>query len=135
LRHARISGFRIDYNVIDGCAVVRPEDACDSKGAEALASLVNSPVIAAKHLVLDLSRVEYIETPGYRWILRQIKQLEEAGRKLVVAAVPPSIERVFKLLRLDQIIPITNNIKAALELIEPGESSRRGVAATNNCGR
>jgi anti-anti-sigma factor len=84
---------------------------------------------------LDLSRVEYIETPGYRWILRQIKQLEEAGRKLVVAAVPPSIERVFKLLRLDEIIPITNNIKAALELIEPGESSRRGVAATNNCGR
>lgn len=117
MRRARIAGCRIDYNVVDDCAVVRPEGACDARSAEALANLVNSPLIRSKNLVLDLSRVEYVETPGYRWILRQLKQLESAGRKLVVAALPPSVERVFKLLRLQESIPLAGDVNSALEMI------------------
>ncbi|MDH7601570.1 MAG: STAS domain-containing protein [Armatimonadota bacterium] len=125
MRRARIAGCRIDYNITDGCAIVRPEGACDARSAEALASLVNSPVIRSKHLVLDLSRVEYIETPGYRWILKQLKQLELDGRKLVVAGLPPSIERIFRLLRLHESIPIAQDIRGAVELIE-SESRPQG---------
>ncbi|MGQ9456111.1 MAG: STAS domain-containing protein [Armatimonadota bacterium] len=117
MRRARIAGCRIDYNVVDDCAVVRPEGACDAKSAEALANLVNSPLIRSKHLILDLSRVEYVETPGYRWILKQLKQLESSGRKLVVVALPHSVERVFKLLRLNESIPLACDAKSAFELI------------------
>ncbi len=124
MRRARIAGCRIAYNITDGCAVVRPEGACDATSTEALASLVNSPVIQSKHLILDMSRVEYIETPGYRWILKQLKQLESDGRKLVIAGLPSSIERIFRLLRLHENIPLAADIKSALELIQSKTASQ-----------
>ena len=114
---ARIASHRIHYHVSNGCAVVRPEGACDSETTEALAHLVNSPLIGSKHLILDLSRAKYVETPGYRWIVRQLRQLESAGRKLVVVALPPAVQRTFKLLRLDESVPTTKTVTEALALI------------------
>ena len=114
---ARIASQRIHYHVSNGCAVVRPEGACNAETTEALATLVNSPLIESKHLILDLSRAKYVETPGYRWIVRQLRQLESAGRKLVVVGLPAPVERTFKLLRLDQSIPVAKDVSEALALI------------------
>lgn len=111
---ARISDHRIHYRIADGCAVVRPEGGCDAEATEALARLANSSLIQSKHLILDLSRSDYVETPGYRWLVRQLKQLESNGKKLIVAGLPPSIERVFKLLKLDKSIPVTKDVSEAL---------------------
>ncbi|MCX8053717.1 MAG: STAS domain-containing protein [Armatimonadetes bacterium] len=114
---ARIASHCIHYHISNGCAIVRPEGACNAEATEALALLVNSPLIESKHLVLDLSRAKYVETPGYRWIMRQLRRLESAGRKLVVAGLPPSIERTFRLLRLHESIPVVENVNEALNLI------------------
>jgi anti-anti-sigma factor len=117
LPRARIASHRIHYHVSNGCAVVRPEGACNAQTTEALALLVNSPLIQSKDLVLDLSRVKYVETPGYRWIIRQLRELESAGRKLLVVGMPSSIERTFRLLRLDQSVPVAKDVAEALALL------------------
>ena len=117
LPKARISSHRIHYHVSNGCAVVRPEGACNADTTEALARLVNSPLIRSKHLILDLSRARYVETPGYRWIIRQLKQLESAGKSLVVVGLPPSVMRAFTLLRLDKSVPTAASVAEALERI------------------
>lgn len=119
--NARIADHRIHYTVSDECAIVRPEGPCDSETTEALARLVSSPLIESRHLILDLSRTEYVETPGYRWIVRQLKDLEAAGKTLMVAGLPPSIERMFKLLRLDESIPVHETVNEALERIRRAE--------------
>lgn len=122
---ARIASHRIHYHVSRGCAVVRPEGACDTETTEALARLVNSPLIESRNLVLDLSRTRYIETPGYRWLVRQLRQLEASGKTLVVAGLPPAVERNFRLLRLDKTIPTAKNVSEALEIVR---SAREPVA-------
>ncbi len=122
---ARIASQRIHYHVSNGCAVVRPEGACNAETTEALALLVNSPMIESKHLILDLSKAKYVETPGYRWIVRQLRQLESAGRKLVVVGLPASVERAFKLLRLDESVPVMNDVTEALDFIH----SKKELAA------
>ena len=122
---ARIASHRIHYHISNGCAVVRPEGACDTATTEALARLVNSPLIESKNLIIDLSRTRYIETPGYRWLMRQLKQLESSGKTLIVAGLPPSIERTFKLLRLEKAIPTARTVSEALVVVR---SSRELVA-------
>ncbi len=119
--NARIASQRIHYHVSDGCAVVRPEGPCDTETTEALARLVSSPLIESKHLVIDLSRTDYIETPGYRWLIRQLRQLESGGKSLIVAGMPHSIERTFKLLRLDESIPTAESVSEALEQVRAAE--------------
>ncbi len=99
---------------MDGCAIVRPEGACDAKVTAALGKLVNSSLLESKNLVLDLSRCAYVESPGYRWLVRQLRQLESSGRELVIAGMPPAIARVFKLLKFDKMIPTAKDVSSAL---------------------
>ncbi|MEN6356523.1 MAG: STAS domain-containing protein [Armatimonadota bacterium] len=114
---ARITGHEIHYRISDGYAVVRPEGACDEGTTEALARLVNSPMIESKNLVLDLSRSKYVETPGYRWIVRQFRHAESAGKSVVVVGLPPSVERAFNLLKLDKMVPTAQTVSEALNLL------------------
>jgi len=117
LPRARISSHRIHYHVSGGCAVVRPEGACNAETTEALARLVNSPLIKSKHLIVDLSRAKYVETPGYRWLIRELKQLESTGKTLTVTGLRPSVDRAFRLLRLDTLVPVTGSVSEALAYI------------------
>ncbi len=126
---ARILSHKIHYHVSDGCAVVRPEGGCNAETTEALARLVNSPIISSKHLILDLSRARYVETPGYRWILRQLKQLEASGKSLVVTGLSPSVTRAFRLLRLDEMVPVASTVSAAMRRLQP---TRRLAVAERN---
>lgn len=120
MRKATISGKLIHYNVSNGSAIVRPECACDAEATEALATLVNSEIIGTRDLVLDLSRCPYVETPGYRWLVRQLRQLESAGRTLIVVGMLPSVARVFKLLHFDRMIPVAKDVPEAMDRLQHG---------------
>ncbi len=123
---AKIGDCRIHYNIIDGCTIVRPEGPCDQVRTEALARLVDSSLADSKHLILDLSHSDYVETPGYRWIMRQLKKLQDQGKSLVITGMTPSTERIFKLLRLDESVPVARNVTEALEMVE-GERQTVGA--------
>lgn len=114
---ARIFSHRFHYRLVDDCAVVRPEGACNEDRTQALARLVNSPLIDSKNLILDLSHTDYVESPGFRWIVRQVKQFESSGRTLVITGIPPSVDRAFKLLRLDRIVSVTKDVSEAISMI------------------
>lgn len=118
MSEARICNHRIHYSLADDWAVVRPEDACNEDCTQALARLVNSPLIDSENLIIDLSHVEYVETPGFRWLVRQFRQLETKGKVLIVAGLPPSVERAFKLLQLDRLIPLAKDVPEAIQMVQ-----------------
>ena len=117
MREARIATHRFHYRVIDDCAIVRPDGACDEERTQALAKFVSSPLISANHLILDLSHADYVETPGFRWLLRHVKDLESRGKTLTVVGLSPSVERAFKLLKLNRVIGMAKDVPQALERI------------------
>ncbi len=117
MREARIATHRFHYRVIDDCAIVRPDGACDEERTQALAKFVSSPLISANHLILDLSHADYVETPGFRWLLRHVKDLESRGKTLTVVGLSPSVERAFKLLKLNRVIGVAKDVPQALERI------------------
>ena len=114
---ARIAEHRFHYNLVNGCAVVRPEGACDAARTEALARLVSSPLIGSRDLILDLSHADYVETPGFRWLMRQVHNLESDGRKLMVVGLAPSVDRAFRLLKLEKMIGVADDVTEALDRI------------------
>ena len=114
---ARIAEHKFHYNLVNGCAVVRPEGACDTAKTEALARLVSSPLIGSRDLILDLSHAHYVETPGFRWLMRQVRSLESDGRKLMVVGLAPSVDRAFRLLKLEKMIGVADDVSQALDRI------------------
>jgi anti-anti-sigma factor len=74
----------------------------------------NSP---GKDIILDASRVKYIDTPGFRWITDHFRKIQELGGQLVVVGLKGPAERAFRLLQLDRFIPSATNVDAALARI------------------
>jgi anti-anti-sigma factor len=119
LPQGNINGRKFHYKISDGIAIVRPEQACDEKTTEALAVLVNSHLIESKSLIIDFSHTDYVESPGFRWIVRQFRQFEKTGKKLIVSGLSPVAQRAFKLLKLDELIESAATVSEAIDLVRP----------------
>ena len=114
---ARIRNHKIHYRVTEEYAIIRPEEGCNESTTEAIAALVNSPIIQSRNLIVDLSHVEYVETPGFRWLMRQCRSLQSEGRSLIVCGLPITVERAFTVLRLDTVIPCAKDVVGAKLLL------------------
>jgi anti-anti-sigma factor len=115
---AKIGNHRFHYSIVDSIAVIRLEQACDQDTTEALATLASSPIMEGRALIIDLSHAPYVETPGFRWIIRQYRQLESAGRSLVLTGLEQNVARTFCLLKLDNLIPTAGTVAEALKLLQ-----------------
>ena len=67
----------------------------------------------AQRIVLDLSRVDFIDSSGLGAIVASMKQL--GGRRLDLAGLSPTVQKVFRLTRMDTIFAIHPDVGAALE--------------------
>ncbi|MGH8102110.1 MAG: STAS domain-containing protein [Chthoniobacterales bacterium] len=83
-----------------------------------------SPTIAAaltkmlekkpKRLVVDLSRVSYIDSSGLATLIEAMQNVQEYGGKFALAGLQETVSTIFEIARLDQVFKIYPNVDAAL---------------------
>jgi len=84
---------------------------------EALDALVDR--YSDKHLTIDLTDVEFIDSSGLGVLLGRYRRLKPAGRHLSLTGVRPAVRSVLELAGLDAIISITDAPKGRSESITP----------------
>jgi anti-anti-sigma factor len=60
-------------------------------------------------LVLDLSKVEFIDSTGLRAVIAADERARSAGRRFVIIRGTPAVERVFSVTQLDQRLEIVDD--------------------------
>ena len=70
------------------------------------------PIKEADRVILDLSHVEFLDSSGLGAVVGSMKQLGRA-RKLDLAALTPTVEKVFRITRMDRVFRIFPTIEAA----------------------
>jgi anti-sigma B factor antagonist len=65
-------------------------------------------------LIVDLSRVTYIDSSGLAALIEGMQNVEEYGGKFALAGLPDTIRTVFEIARLDQVFQIFPDVDAAL---------------------
>lgn len=65
-------------------------------------------------VILDLSQVDFIDSSGLGAIVASMKQMA-AACKLELAGLTPTVEKVFRLTRMDTIFAIHTSVEAALD--------------------
>lgn len=68
-----------------------------------------------KRLVLDLRRLQFIDSSGLHALLRIDRRLTEAGGKLTIVRGPRAVERLFRLTGLDTRLRMVDS-----DEIDPG---------------
>lgn len=73
----------------------------------------------APHVVLDLSRVEFIDSSGLGAIVAVMKLMGNTKR-LDLAGLTPTVDKVFRLTRMDSIFTIHADVSDVLDLHRAG---------------
>ena len=83
-----------------------------------------SPAVAAslntmirkkpKQLVVDLSRVTYIDSAGLAALIQGMQSVEAYGGKFALAGLQETVRSIFEISRLDQVFRIFPDVDAAL---------------------
>ncbi|MBE3640350.1 STAS domain-containing protein [Mangrovicoccus algicola] len=66
----------------------------------------------AGRILLDLSRVDFVDSSGLGAIVAALKQLD-ADQKLELAGLTPNVAKVFRLTRMDKVFPIHASVAEA----------------------
>lgn len=92
------------------------QDHCDAFRHE-LAPLLASASEDGRAIVLDLAELEYVSSAGLRCFMLAAKEVKARDGKIVVAALQPMVDEIFKISRFDLLIPVFPNVRAALQSV------------------
>ncbi|MCD1626644.1 MAG: STAS domain-containing protein [Paracoccaceae bacterium] len=97
------------------CVVLVEESRIDAAGAIAFKEAMRRETDGGQGpVILDLSKVEFVDSSGLGAIVAAMKHLGDA-RRLHLAGLLPNVDRVFRLTRMDTVFPIHANVDAAID--------------------
>lgn len=71
----------------------------------------------ARSVLLDMSGAEMIDSSGVNWLLTVHRRMRENGGRLVLHSLPPIVDNVLKVLRMNQVFEIALNVDEARRLV------------------
>jgi anti-sigma B factor antagonist len=109
-------GFVADVSQAgDDLSVVRLAGELDLAGAPELSrALASIPATASTRVVVDLTKLAFMDSTGLRALIVAAKALAATGGTLTLAGPRPAVQRLFELVRLSEVIPIESSLDAAL---------------------
>jgi len=66
----------------------------------------------ARQVRLDLSNTSYLDSSGVGWLLTCHKRIRQAGGKLILCALHPTVANVLRVLKLDKLFEIEPAVSA-----------------------
>ena len=97
----------------DGGAVLRVEGDLDMATAPTLEDELADAGFA-KRLVLDLSQCTFLDSSAVRVLVSSVRDSEAASGSLALVVTDPGILRVLEISGIDTMIPVHDNLDAAL---------------------
>lgn len=70
-----------------------------------------------QRLVVDLSKVTYIDSSGLAVLIEAMQNVEAYGGKFILAGIQANVKPIFEIARLDQVFIIFPHVDAALAAI------------------
>jgi anti-sigma B factor antagonist len=64
-------------------------------------------------LVLDLSKLSFLDSTGLRCIVTADERAREGGRRIVIVRGPDAVQRVFAITRLEERLDIVDDVAGA----------------------
>jgi anti-anti-sigma factor len=90
------------------------EEPLEARAANLLLERGGGIAASCSCLVVDLTKVEFIDSDGVRAVLKLTAQLEAAHKRLILVAPPGSrVLRTLRLLRLNERLSISPSLTAA----------------------
>jgi ABC-type transporter Mla MlaB component len=91
-------------------------------GGDPLADPLGGTSAYARRVLLNLEKVDFIDSSGVGWLIKWHQRFKKAGGIFVIHSLPPLIRNMLKLLQLDKILELAEDEAAARQLAQRGEA-------------
>ncbi len=78
------------------------------------ATMQNAMQDKPARLVIDLSKVTYIDSSGLAVLIESMQSVEKYGGRFALAALQPQVTPIFEIARLDQVFKIFPDVDSAV---------------------
>ena len=118
-------GFAVDVSQpAADLSLVTLSGELDLAGAPELSrALAGLQAPAANRVVVDLTRLGFIDSTGLRVLITAAKAIHSKGGTLTLAGPRPNVQRLFDIVRLSEMLPIEPSLDAALAESAVGDPS------------
>jgi anti-sigma B factor antagonist len=104
---------------IDGCTICRPIGDVDAYSVcqfrQVLAELASS-----SDLVIDMSRVYFLDSAGLAALIGGIRRTRERGGDVAIVCSRPALNRLIRRVGLDRIVSVSDDIAQAMDALRVG---------------
>jgi anti-anti-sigma factor len=80
------------------------------------------PTVYTRRFLLNLERVEFLDSSGISWLVVSHKNFQQHGGLLVLHSIPPRIHQVLQFCRMDRLLRLAEDEPAARVLAQGGKS-------------
>ncbi len=99
----------------DQISIVSIAGSFDALTADQIAGCIDERISSGeRHLVLDLSEVEFMSSAGLRVILGALKEIRQAGGDLYLAGAQGGVDRVLKMSGFSKILKAYDSVDNAI---------------------
>lgn len=99
----------------DGAVVLSVSGEVDLASESSLRADLKMAIETGKQLVVvDMTALRYIELSGINALLDASRTVAHNGCSIVLAAVPPTAQRIFRILGLELTVPMFSTVEAAV---------------------
>jgi anti-sigma B factor antagonist len=109
-----VSVHRIDVDVEDGMVVLTAQGELDAYSAPELTATLDG-VHQNGALVVDLSKVSFLDSTALGLLVRVVKDVAEQGGRAFVVLPDSAARRIFEITTLDRVLPVAHSRAEALE--------------------
>ena len=91
----------------------------DDHGSAPLAGLLEElSQLEAKHIVLDLQNVQFMDSACLGCLVETLNSLNETGGRIALASAEHAVKSLFRLTRLDRLFPFCQDVMSAINAVE-----------------
>lgn len=102
----------------DVTIIALQEEILDAGNADDFRRAIAPALQDCRNLVLDLDRVQFMDSRGCGAILSCLKHVSKAGGDLKLCRVTEPVQMVFELIRMDSICGILNTREEAVQALQ-----------------
>lgn len=111
----------LTYEDAEGVRVLRPAGSIDHQGTARIEKAFEAAAGGADRLVVDLSAVDLMTTPGIAMVLAASQRAAGRGGRLVVTGARGFVEDMIQRCRLDTVLTMTDSERQAISLARQGK--------------
>lgn len=97
--------------------LITPRHEIDVLNGEDMRKYISKVINDVDAVILDLSKIAYINSSGLREMIQIIKFLNDNGKKLYLAALPEDLRKVFTHTNLDRLFSFYPTLQDAINTL------------------